>query len=308
MKRWRPLLSWIYFLCFAAYIVYRWNQLSLDISEYSESLALILLPFTLLLLFIEARKWRILIGQRLAISNALKQVLAGFSTAVFTPGQFGHFVGRKVMHNKVGWTSATGATLLGGFWQTMTFIICGAISLWWIALPESNRMIWIYMRYGSLAAIAIGFTALLLVNPLLQFLGDKNWGRNKFVSPIVKVTAAMRNRGLTVNLKLFGLSLAKSLIIYAQFSWLIYIGGEMSLPWEAVLMIPVVFLILTLLPLPSMLGLIARGEIVLQLWKMYDMNADLAYVCIYALWAFNVLLPAIAGTLLILIYQRRLNI
>lgn len=118
----------------------------------------------------------------------------------------------------------------------------------------------------------------------------------------------MRNRGLAVNLKLFGLSLGKSLIIYAQLGWLIYTGSDLILHPKVIMIIPVVFLILTLLPLPSMLGLIARGEIVLQLWNLYDLNAEQAYVSIYVLWVFNVLLPAMAGTLMILIFQKRLNI
>lgn len=308
MKKWRPLLSWIYFLCFVIYIVYRWTQLSLTPADHLSWWTVLLIPFTILLLFIEADKWKILIDEKLKYNTAIIQVLAGFSTAVFTPGQLGHFLGRKVMHQNLAWTSATGATLLGGFWQTMTFLICGSLGIWLVGLPNENQSVWIYFRYGSVALILLGFSALVFINPVLQWLGKKNRTRNKFVIPVVKVATAMRNRGLAVNLKLFGLSLIKSLIIYAQLGWLIYIGGDLILHSKVILIIPVVFLILTLLPLPSMLGLIARGEIVLQLWNLYDLNAEQAYVSIYVLWVFNILLPAMAGTLLILIFQKRLNI
>lgn len=308
MKNWRPVLVWVYFGGFVIYIIYRWNQLSLEPTNYLKWGSLLVLLLTVTLLLIEAQKWRILVSNGLSIQDAIKQVMAGFSTAVFSPGQFGHFVGRKVLHPELGWWNATGATLLGGFWQTLSFIVFGAVSLWLLVFPMDSHAFMDYFKYVALAMILLFLMGLKFSYLLHEWLNGRSWSTNKYVVPFVSILAAVRYKSLRENLAILSLSSMKSLIIYIQFAFLIYIGGDFHFDLQVLYFIPIVFLILTLLPLPSMLGLIARGEIVLQLWKMYDLDAEKAYVSVYTLWAFNIMVPAIIGSMIILAHQKKLNI
>ena len=308
MKKWRPVLAWVYFIGFLVYIYYRWTGLSLQAEEYIRWESLGILALTFFSLLIESQKWRILIWDRISIQSALSQILAGYSTAVFSPGQLGHFLGRKILHRQLGWWKATGATLLGGFWQTLTFIVYGTFSLWWLIIPEGEDGFLKYLEYGSLLLVIIFLVILQLITPIHRWLSTKYWSRTKWIRPVLSILAAMRSRSWTHHAKLLALSLLKAAIIYTQFALLIYIGGGFQIDLQVILIIPIVFLIITLLPLPSMLGLIARGEIVLQLWNLYDLNAEKAYISVYALWVFNIMIPALLGTLLILIHQKKWNL
>lgn len=308
MKNWRPVLAWVYFGGFVIYIIYRWNQLSLEPGNYLKWGSLLVLLLTVVLLLIEAQKWRILVSNGLWVQEATKQVMAGFSTAIFSPGQFGHFIGRKVLHSNLGWWNATGATLLGGFWQTLSFVVFGAVSLWLLVLPIDSHAYMDYLKYAALVLIVLFLIGLRFITMLHEWLNGKSWSANKYAAPIVNILAAVRYKSLHENVALFGLSSVKSLIIYIQFAFLIYISGDLHIDLQVFYFIPIVFLILTLLPLPSMLGLIARGEIVLQLWKIYNLDAEKAYISVYTLWAFNIMVPAIIGAMIILAHQKKLNI
>jgi len=68
--------------------------------------------------------------------------------------------------------------------------------------------------------------------------------------------------------------------------------------------VAIVYLIQSSLPLPAMLSLLARGEIAILVFSMFNVNEISILATTFGLWIINLLLPAFFG--LILLWKIRL--
>ena len=251
-------------------------------------------------IFMEGEKWRLLLQRDLSPFTSALQVLSGYSTAIWTPGQWGHFVGRKWHIHKHSWGSVTGKTLLSGFWQSWAYVGLASFSLWVLKAPNEADFLWQFFQYLSPILSILGLLVVFLFAERLKRI-ESDYFRNKVWNYFVETLHAIAECPRKLHWKLLILSVLKAVVVYVQFGLLM--NGQPD-QW---LGIPLVFMALTLLPLPPMLGMIARGELILQIWHWLEWSADDAYASIYLLWMINVLFSAFLGTLVLLTHQKAKN-
>jgi len=245
-------------------------------------------------------KWKKLLDGRISLIQSVFHVLSGYSTALWSPGQWAHFVGRKWHTQNESWGAVTGKTLLSGFWQSWAYVAMGGLSLWFLDQPKEAVSLWLFFKYTCLlvALLGVGFVFLFAERPInipFNYFRNKLW---KFFVESIDTIAKTRRQ---LHLQLLILSVFKSAVVFMQ------LGILLSDDPEQWLGIPLVFMALTLLPLPFILGMIARGELILQIWHWLQWPAAEAYASIYLLWMINVLLPAILGTIAFLSRPKNKN-
>ena len=64
--------------------------------------------------------------------------------------------------------------------------------------------------------------------------------------------------------------------------------------------IATIFLVQTSLPLPPIVGFLARGEIALLVWEGMEFNSLAILGGSYALWFINLIIPSLIGSIIIL--------
>ena len=293
MKK-RTLISLIYTVLFGIYVYVRWDTFKWE--ALTEMNAYIILVFALwpMHIILEGIKWQKLLSVRIPLWKSCTQVLSGYSTALWTPGQWGHFIGRKWQDDAESWGSVTGKTLLSGFWQSWAYIALGGISLWWLDAPEEAKSLWLLFQYGSLALVIAGWGAVFIFAERLHHIPTDLF-RNKIWVYFVQTIQAIAQSDQRLHLQLMILSVVKAFVVCVQLGLLLNNSPEQ---WWG---IPIIFMALTLFPLPFMLGMIARGELILQIWHWLDWPSEEAYASIYVLWLINVLFSAIVGTAILLV-------
>jgi hypothetical protein len=63
--------------------------------------------------------------------------------------------------------------------------------------------------------------------------------------------------------------------------------------------IAAIFLIQTSIPLPPVMGLLARGNVAVQIWSFFGANQVSILATTFGLWIINLILPALFGTFFI---------
>jgi hypothetical protein len=66
-------------------------------------------------------------------------------------------------------------------------------------------------------------------------------------------------------------------------------------PWIIAACIATIFLFQTFIPLPPVIGFLARGEIALLVWSPFEIDPTLILASTYTLWLINIVLPSILG-------------
>jgi hypothetical protein len=112
-----------------------------------------------------------------------------------------------------------------------------------------------------------------------------------------------RFNGEELTLNLF-LSLARYIVFSAQFYLLLVIFGAGVPASQAIILIPVIYLIMTIVPSIALADLGIRGSVALFMFGLYftrygeaDGNTDIAILTATTLlWFINLIIPAILGT------------
>jgi hypothetical protein len=95
------------------------------------------------------------------------------------------------------------------------------------------------------------------------------------------------------------MALLRYLVYFMQYYLILqFFGLEINLV-NAFIGIATIFLVQTSLPLPPVLGFLARGEIALLVWENYEFNELSILASSYILWFLNLIIPSVLGALII---------
>jgi len=70
-------------------------------------------------------------------------------------------------------------------------------------------------------------------------------------------------------------------------------------PIEGLTGIATIYLFQTSIPLPPLMGLVARGELAIFIWGNFSANEINILAATFALWIINIIIPALIGTIFI---------
>ena len=271
--------------------------------------ASVLMPLNL---FLEAKKWQFLVSrsERVSILTAMKAVFTGLSVSIFTPNRVGDFFGRIFFLKKTPPIEGIFMTVIGSISQLLVTIVVGSISLAFF-LPvyyaptdfSAELLLYALTVIGILANII--FLGLYLNISFITALskrvfkpGWKHWNR------YVEIFSAYKTSEL---LKVFGLSLLRYLVFSTQF-FLFLRAFDVPLPLgEAMMIIPVIYLVTTSIPTIALSELGVRGSVSVFFIGVFMAGNFIGvkdiqlrvFAATTGIWLINIALPALIGTLFV---------
>lgn len=245
----------------------------------------------------ESLKWRELIKgfSKMNFWRSYKAVLSGVTIAIFTPNRVGEYGGRILFVKPENNWKAVIATMVGSLAQLLVVLSFGLVGLgvFSVYMPESEvrGLALIY----SLGGILIGgmfftFFNIDLLIPVVKRLPFIHYLKRYFKHLLVLKNYTFREL-LT--------ALSYAFLRYATYSLQYYFllkFYEIPVPLGIGLAgIATAFFVQASIPLPPVMGLLARGEIALFIWGFFSQNEVSILAATFSLFVINVAVPALIG-------------
>jgi uncharacterized membrane protein YbhN (UPF0104 family) len=270
-----------------------WNLISV--------IALMLVNWSL-----EAVKWRLSVKavQAVSFGKALKAVLSGVSFSVITPNRMGEYLGRVLYMDEGNRLRTISLTVVGSMSQLIITILMGGLGL--LALQtqlEQQHLlpgIWLQViLYGTLAVLIVLTLFYFRLSWLIRWL-DRLPGSNRFAY----LVRALEELDATLLLRLLSLSLLRFGVFILQYYLLFRFFGVDTTWWQAFWAVSVSFLIMAVIPTFAVAELGLRGKIMLKLVSLFSANQLGIVFTTAGIWFINLIIPAFAGSILILIIKK----
>jgi hypothetical protein len=253
---------------------------------------------------LEAWKWKALMArvEDVTFALAFKAVIAGTAIGLITPNRVGEFAGRVLFLAPEHRVSGSFATSLGSISQFVVTLICGSIALLFdpftIITGAGHQVIiglmWTMLAV-SLVALAFYFNTRLLRSVFMALPFLRRYG------PAADVLDRFTIRDLTGTLLLSALRYG---VFTVQFILLLAVRTDLPSARLA-FGVPVVYLITTLVPTVMLTELGVRGSVAVAVLANGEGDAALVFLSTLLLWAINLALPAIVGSVLLLVARIR---
>jgi hypothetical protein len=260
----------------------------------------------LLLMFvnwsIEAIKWKISIKkvQQVSFGKALQAVLSGVSFAVSTPNRMGEYLGRVLYMNEGNRLKSISVTIVGSISQLIITLVMGAAGV--LLLREGfidkhliSPMWMNVISYGVLVAIVFLTLFYFRLPWLIKWLD-----RLPRMQRYTYLVNTLEDFNATILLKLLSLSLLRFMVFILQYYLLFSLFEVNILWWQTFWTVSVSFLVMAVIPTIAIAELAQRGKIVIAIVSLYTVNELGLTLATASIWFINLIIPAVAGSLLIL--------
>jgi hypothetical protein len=256
---------------------------------------LLLLPINLLL---ESIKWQTLVSvmQKIPIVTAYKSVLAGITTGFFTPNRIGEPLGRIMYLDSQNRSQAIALSYVGGFGQSFATFLCGIIAGFFLIFSPA------FSEYQDSTGMQTGAVLFLLMFISLYFslpyLCRKITKISKFdkVNHLLEAISYISVKRLIV---VSALSVSRYILyVYQYYFLLLFFGVEISM-YEALVAIPINYLLVSITPSIAFAELGIRGSYAIIIIGAFTHNAPAVALAGVTVWLINYVVPMIAGSLLL---------
>jgi Lysylphosphatidylglycerol synthase TM region len=256
---------------------------------------------------VETIKWKLAVSkvQQVSFFTAFKAILSGVSFSVTTPNRVGEYLGRVLYMEDGNRIKAISLTIAGSISQLIVTLWMGFAGLLILKEPiEKSGMVssfWLVMLlYGVLAVSTILTLFYFRLSWLVKWI-DKLPGSKRYAW----VIEALEGFNATLLLQLLSLSALRFLIFIIQYYLLLRLF-EVNVSWaQCWWAVSVSFLIMAIIPTIALftdLGL--RGQVSLKLLGLFSANHLGIGLVSISVWFINLIIPALAGSLLILSIKR----
>ncbi len=309
---------------FAAYFLYdqifRKNDvLSLleNYKNHSDGSGFLIKIFLVIILVVvnfslETEKWRFLISklEKVSFWNAFKAVLTGVSVSMFLPNRTGDYLGRVFILKKADRLQATLSTILGSMAQLITTILFGMVAVVGLYPYYFDISVKIYF-WGFLGTVLSSLIiSFVLVFAYVEFYAftdilKKITGKEyKRIKKYAQVFSWYKTGDL---FKVLLLSIARYLVFSFQFYLLVKAFGIDVNYFNAMLLIGMIYLTMTIIPTIALSEIGVRGSVSVYIFKWWltlhgqwtDSSALQVLTASTSLWFINIAIPALAGTFFI---------
>lgn len=283
-----------------------WNRLlrSFTCQQWCQFLLVIILMF--INWGLETRKWQFLIRdiQKISFLRAYRAILSGQAFAFNTINGVGEYAGRVVYLEGGNRIRAIAVTLIGSLSQLITTFFMGLSGLLYMRLFLLDKIHYlkglpVILLDGLMWALFVGMILLIALYFSLSWV-TKAVERIHFVSKyayFIRNVEDFTNKQLV---RILLLSFLRYIVFVLQYLLLLQIfavhGPWLSLAW----LVCVLFLVLAIVPGITLAELGLRGAVSIQLFGLLSTNLVGIVFTATGIWLINRMLPAIAGSLLIL--------
>jgi hypothetical protein len=256
---------------------------------------------------IETIKWKLAVQkiQRVGFFTAFKAVLSGVSFSVTTPNRVGEYLGRVLYMDEGNRMKAISLTIAGSISQLLITLLMGLGGLIILRSPiENSQMIssvWMdVLLYGVLAATVLLTLFYFRLSWLVKWI-DRLPGAKKYAWLI----ETLEDFNATLLLQLLSLSALRFIVFIVQYYLLFRLFDVDVSVWHCWSAVSVSFLVMAVIPTIALftdLGL--RGKVSLKLLGLFSGNSLGISLTAVSIWFINLIIPALAGSLLILGIKR----
>ncbi len=279
----------------------RWHQIRTSWKDF-------LFWFSLLLMTInwgiEAKKWQLLISliEKHSFLQSCKGVLTGCSMTMLTPNRIGEFGGRVMFVDPANRPKALSLTILGSISQLTVTFIMGLVGIFFFRVNNSSFEVpvtfhWIISNL-ILFVTLVGsvFLLLLLFNFHSLFV---LFSRFHFLKKIVNSLSIVELYTRKQLLRIFFLSFFRYLTFILQYIFLLKVM-QVNIPFEKCFwLLSLFYLLMALAPTIGFIELPVRASLGLLLLGGFSNNIIGIQAATFTIWAINIILPAIIGSILI---------
>ncbi len=279
-----------------------WLQLKQSVTSYKIVVLIGVLVLMLANWSVEAAKWRLSVAGIFPLSffNAFRAVLSGVSLSVSMPNRMGEYAGRVLYLPEGSRLKAVSVSLVGSISQVLVTLFSGSCGL--LVLKPY------FLRAGLINALwfQVLFFGTVLVTVVLTifYFGISHW--NRWLPRWLRRSRhyylfhALQVFDASLLLQLLSLSLVRYIIFTVQYVLLFSffeVHVAAYLVWSAT---SVLFLMMAVIPTIALAELGLRGQLSLQLMGLFTTNSLGVVVTSVTAWAINLIVPALAGSVLIL--------
>lgn len=267
---------------------------------------LVVLLLMLLNWSIEAMKWKLLVRtiQPVSFINAFKATLAGVSFTLVAPNRMGEYLGRVMYMKEGNRLKAIAMTVAGGISQLLVTLVLGTIGLVFLqsAIIEKQlaSSLWMQVLVWGALLVTIALTFFYFRLSWMVRLVEKIPGVQRFLYLI----EPLQSLHATILLRLLSLSLLRFFVFTVQYYLMFCLFNVEVTLWQAFWSVCVSFLVLAVVPSFAIAELAQRGFVIKTLVGIYSTNVLGMITATTGIWFINLMLPAIAGSLLILSIKR----
>ena len=271
----------------------------LNVFETKNSFPLVLVCFMMLVNWsLEAVKWKFLIQklQKVSFWLAFKAVFLGVTVSIFTPNRVGEFGGRVFCLEHDNRIKGILVTVLGNFSQLLATMVFGALACIYFLFAYPSLIpvegdIFFYTSLTLLFAVTFFLIYCFLNTSILTSFFKRFKFLRKFEQYLDVFTFYSKLELFSVML----LSMLRFLIFTIQFYILIQFFIEDLTFLQSATMSSLTFLTMSIIPTIALTELGVRGSVAVYFFGLFSTNSLGIMTASFALWAINLVLPAIIG-------------
>lgn len=255
--------------------------------------ALALMPLNL---SIEVIKWKYLVSSAQPITRieAWKSYLAGIAFSFLTPNRVGEYPARIIYLKNKNTIRLISVAILGAFAQFITLFIYGCSGL-------------VYYNFsfpGYWQRLVLALVAFILIILVMLYFNFERWivyfERLKWFKRLPAYGYLLRRFTKKDHVIVLLLSMARFAVFTTQYILLLN-WMNIALPFSvSFFMATLYFWSISVIPSIAFAELGVRGQVSLFLFQAYTQNAIGILVATMSLWAINLIIPAVLGSILLL--------
>lgn len=251
---------------------------------------------------LEAWKWRQIVRHLMAIrwSRALLSVLAGVSFTMLTPNRMGEFLGRVLYMPDGSRFKAAALTSIGSISQLIITMSCGVAGLLYLKqLPDTpeqwHPLLTNVFLFGTMGALIVCLFVYFNLGSFIRLI--EKWPPFNRYAPIIHAIGEIKNTEL---IKILVIAFLRYVVFLLQY-WLVFrwFDISVSINW-LVAGAAVMFLVLAVVPTISLAEIGIRGQVSLFVFGLFTAQSVQILLATAAIWLINIILPALAGSLILL--------
>lgn len=251
---------------------------------------------------IEAYKWQLVVRpiRRIGFWQSFRAVLSGVSFSVTMPNRIGEYVGRMMYMPEGSRLKTISAAVVGSVAQLIITLAAGLVALSILKADLLKHypafLIWyqfaFYVLVGFLAATIIMY---FQVDRAVRFA--RRWPALQRYFYLVESLSNFNGRFLIrllfISFLRYGIFLLQYVLVFTLFGLDVPVGIMIGTTC-------VLFLAMAVIPSIALVEVGLRGEVSLKLMAMFTTNILAVSLATVAIWFFNLIVPAIIGSLLLL--------
>lgn len=246
---------------------------------------LLLMPINWLL---ETIKWKTLLKTNVSIIDLFKSVLAGVTLGFTTPARSGEFIGRLLYLTHENKAKIFYLSGIGGIAQASVTLLAGAVGI----MMWSSNSLFNGMTVGVAVAFMLAYFRVDILNHLISSV--------KFFSINSVALSTNELPTLTTQWQVLALSFIRYFVYLGQYIAALLLFNTSESLLMLVVFTSVFLTIQSFSPVLPFLDISFRGGSILYVFNETDCNVIALLSVVTLVWIVNLVIPALAGYILIL--------